>query len=432
MSKKEKVGSAVLVVALLFFVLWLCSNKEAFSELAPADNVVKSGSRSNSSSNNGGGRSNSSGNNSGGRSNSSSNNGGGRSNSSSNNSNKFSKEGFNMNNNMNNNTKNVMFGEELQGNVSNNNNNLKGTPGNVVGVSQNVGTPLELVVSTDPNKMQVDSLTTSLAELQSPSNNAVQMKPNNNNNNNNNMYSLENNLNSNVISNNGNNNFNNMMNNGNISMPVPTNSIGASASGMVDQASPVNNNNNNNNRVNNNNNNNNNNRVNNNNNNNNRVNNNNNRVNNNNNNRVNNNNNRVNNNNIVNNNNNNNRVNNNNNRVNNNNIVNNNNNNNRVNNNNNNNNKKFRITLVHAKWCGFCKKAKPEWDKLVAENPFPNVELRDIEDTNKEELAKYKGKVKGFPTFIVEDMSSGSPVYVNQFNAIDREKMTSKIKENIN
>jgi thiol-disulfide isomerase/thioredoxin len=261
-----------------------------------------------------------------------------------------------------------MFGEELQGNVSTNNNNLKGTPGNVVGVSQNVGTPLELVVSTDPNKMQVDSLTTSLAELQSPSNNAVQMKPNNNNNNNN-MYSLENNLNSNVISNNGNNSFNNLMNNGNISMPVPTNSIGASASGMVDQAAPVSNNNNNNN-----------NRVNNNNNNNNRV----------------------------------------------------NNNNNNNNGNNNKNGKKFRITLVHAKWCGFCKKAKPEWDKLVAENPFPNVELRDIEDTNKEELAKYKGKVKGFPTFIVEDMSTGSPVYVNQFNAIDKEKMISKINENIN
>ena len=292
------------------------------------------------------------------------------------------------NNNRNNstNSRNVNIGGDLAP-VSNGNNNLTGSPGNVVGVSSSVGSPLDIAVSTDPNQMQVNSLNTSLAELQSTSNNAVQMAPVNTNNNN--IYALENNLNVNVIANNLDNI--NSMNSANIG--VPTNNNGASATGIIDQAAPVNGNNNGNNGGNNGNN----------------------------------------------------VVNNGGNNGGNNTIYTRNNvgintrnnggNNNRINtrNNGNNNGKNYRVTLVHAKWCGYCKKAKPEWDKLVSNNNFNNVELRDIEDTNKEEMAKYKGKVKGFPTFVVEDISDPSnPVYISQFNAIEKSKMEQEINNATN
>ena len=301
------------------------------------------------------------------------------------------------NNNRNNstNSRNVNIGGDLAP-VSNGNNNLTGSPGNVVGVSSSVGSPLDIAVSTDPNQMQVNSLNTSLAELQSTSNNAVQMAPVNTNNNN--IYALENNLNVNVIANNLDNI--NSMNSANIG--VPTNNNGASATGIIDQAAPVNGNNNRNNGGNNGNNN--------------RNNGGNNVVNNGGNNGGNN---------VVNNGGNNTR----------NNTRNNGGNNNRINtrNNGNNNGKNYRVTLVHAKWCGYCKKAKPEWDKLVSNNNFNNVELRDIEDTNKEEMAKYKGKVKGFPTFVVEDISDPSnPVYISQFNAIEKSKMEQEINNATN
>jgi len=313
------------------------------------------------------------------------------------------------NNNRNNstNSRNVNIGGDLAP-VSNGNNNLTGSPGNVVGVSSSVGSPLDIAVSTDPNQMQVNSLNTSLAELQSTSNNAVQMAPVNTNNNN--IYALENNLNVNVIANNLDNI--NSMNSANIG--VPTNNNGASATGIIDQAAPVNGNNNGNNGGNNGNNN--------------RNNGGNNVVNNGGNNGGNN---------VVNNGGNNTRNNTRNNGGNNNriNTRNNGGNNNRINtrNNGNNNGKNYRVTLVHAKWCGYCKKAKPEWDKLVSNNNFNNVELRDIEDTNKEEMAKYKGKVKGFPTFVVEDISDPSnPVYISQFNAIEKSKMEQEINNATN
>ena len=262
-----------------------------------------------------------------------------------------SNNNVNRNNNIANNSRNVNIGGDLAP-ISNGNNNLTGSHGNIVGISSPVGSPLDISISTEPNQMQVNSLITSLAELQSTSNNAVQLAPVNSNNND--MYSLENNLNVNVISNNSDNI--NSMNAANIA--VPTNNNGTFDTGMVDQASPVNRNNN---------------------------------------------------------------------------IISNNGRNNGKNGKNNgkngkNNGKNHRVTLVHADWCGYCKKAKPEWDKLVSENKFNNVELRDIKDTDKEEIGKYKGKVKGFPTFVVEDVSDPSnPVYLSQFNAIDKSKMEKEI-----
>ena len=48
-------------------------------------------------------------------------------------------------------------------------------------------------------------------------------------------------------------------------------------------------------------------------------------------------------------------------------------------------------------------------------------------------MAKYKGKVKGFPTFVVEDISDPSnPVYISQFNAIEKSKMEQEINNATN
>jgi thiol-disulfide isomerase/thioredoxin len=79
------------------------------------------------------------------------------------------------------------------------------------------------------------------------------------------------------------------------------------------------------------------------------------------------------------------------------------------------------ITMLRADWCGFCEKAKPEWDKIVQEFKdktllnYP-VYFKDYEEgTNKEEIKKYK--VDGFPTYVVEAIKDGIEQAPIQFNA---------------
>ena len=54
------------------------------------------------------------------------------------------------------------------------------------------------------------------------------------------------------------------------------------------------------------------------------------------------------------------------------------------------------VLIFFADWCGYCKKAKPTFDKLA--NDYPNkVQLIDS-DKNKDLLSKYS--VKSFPTIM--------------------------------
>jgi protein disulfide-isomerase len=62
------------------------------------------------------------------------------------------------------------------------------------------------------------------------------------------------------------------------------------------------------------------------------------------------------------------------------------------------------IVLVYADWCGHCKSAAPEFEKLVSSSPITlkdgstaKVKMLDA-DKDKSELSQYD--VKGFPTVL--------------------------------
>jgi len=63
------------------------------------------------------------------------------------------------------------------------------------------------------------------------------------------------------------------------------------------------------------------------------------------------------------------------------------------------------LIICKADWCGHCKKAAPEFDKLMAASPITlkdgskvDVKMLDA-DKDKAELSNYK--IKGFPTILV-------------------------------
>ena len=65
------------------------------------------------------------------------------------------------------------------------------------------------------------------------------------------------------------------------------------------------------------------------------------------------------------------------------------------------------IIVCKADWCGHCKQAAPEFDKLMAAAPLTlkdgskvTVKVLDA-DQNKEEVSKLK--VKGYPTILISD-----------------------------
>lgn len=65
------------------------------------------------------------------------------------------------------------------------------------------------------------------------------------------------------------------------------------------------------------------------------------------------------------------------------------------------------VVICKADWCGHCKKAAPEFDKLVEASPITlkdgskaTIKILDA-DKDKGELSQYK--VKGFPTVLIID-----------------------------
>lgn len=63
------------------------------------------------------------------------------------------------------------------------------------------------------------------------------------------------------------------------------------------------------------------------------------------------------------------------------------------------------FTMYYADWCGHCKTAKPEFQKLVSKSPMDingvKCAVRMVSPEKQPELAKGKA-IKGFPTFLME------------------------------
>jgi thiol-disulfide isomerase/thioredoxin len=67
------------------------------------------------------------------------------------------------------------------------------------------------------------------------------------------------------------------------------------------------------------------------------------------------------------------------------------------------------VIICKADWCGHCKKAAPEFDKLKSASPISlkngtkaTVKILDA-DQDKSEISKYK--VRGYPTILIQNGS---------------------------
>ena len=99
--------------------------------------------------------------------------------------------------------------------------------------------------------------------------------------------------------------------------------------------------------------------------------------------------------------------------------------------------KEAHVTMVHADWCGFCKKAKPEWKKLTKKLEGTIAKgykliFRDLEQKRDEEEIKNKHpEVSGFPTYVVETKENGKLLKKESFNGITQEAIEKGIHESL-
>jgi len=72
------------------------------------------------------------------------------------------------------------------------------------------------------------------------------------------------------------------------------------------------------------------------------------------------------------------------------------------------------FTMYYADWCGHCKSAKPDFQKLVSQSPIDvngvKCNVRMVSPEKEPELAKGK-QIKGFPTFVMETPDGKSVEY---------------------
>lgn len=95
------------------------------------------------------------------------------------------------------------------------------------------------------------------------------------------------------------------------------------------------------------------------------------------------------------------------------------------------------IKMIWAQWCGFSRKAEPEFTKL--RNDLSNTQyngytlvFNDHEEGHSDfrEMVK-KYEIRGFPTYVVIVKDNGVEKHVGKFNSIKRDDMESKLKKEI-
>lgn len=61
------------------------------------------------------------------------------------------------------------------------------------------------------------------------------------------------------------------------------------------------------------------------------------------------------------------------------------------------------FTMYHMNWCGYCKMAKPEFDKLMTDPIQEKVQIRSVEGEESKENAEEcsQKNISGYPTFIL-------------------------------
>lgn len=70
---------------------------------------------------------------------------------------------------------------------------------------------------------------------------------------------------------------------------------------------------------------------------------------------------------------------------------------------------KHTVAMVHAEWCGFCKKAKPEFEKMSNDPNLKDIIFVDIESDKDKNFAS-SNNVTGLPTFLIFEMGTEKPV----------------------
>ena len=81
-----------------------------------------------------------------------------------------------------------------------------------------------------------------------------------------------------------------------------------------------------------------------------------------------------------------------------------------------------KLILIYADWCGYCKKMKPEWDKLKSE--FGENRCIDIESESITEEHRKLYKFEGYPSLFKDKNGDISPYEGDRTYSALREALT--------
>ena len=100
---------------------------------------------------------------------------------------------------------------------------------------------------------------------------------------------------------------------------------------------------------------------------------------------------------------------------------------------------RYHVDMIKADWCGYCKKAKPEFDKVKEDHHGKSILgipgfFNDYDEKKDSDLIGKDKKydVDGFPTFFLTKVVNGVEQQPIKFNAITYDSIIDEIKKYIN